>query len=142
VLADCYNSNPPSLAAAVDLLAGLPAGGAKVAVIGTMREMGDSAPALHRRAAEQIAGRVGQGIDLVVATGAFAEAFAPHASALGERLVAVVDPVEAYAAAAGRLGGGDTILLKASRGESLERWLPLLERDFGEGREQGTDNRE
>ncbi|MEW5926707.1 MAG: UDP-N-acetylmuramoyl-tripeptide--D-alanyl-D-alanine ligase [Gemmatimonadota bacterium] len=136
VLADCYNSNPPSLAAAVDLLAGLPAGGAKVAVIGTMREMGDHAPALHRRAAEQIAGRVGRGIDLVVATGEFAGAFAPHAAALGERLVAVVDPVEAYAAASGRLGGGETILLKASRGESLERWLPLLERDFG-GNDRG-----
>jgi UDP-N-acetylmuramyl pentapeptide synthase len=77
----------------------------------------------------------------VVATGEFAGAFAPHAAALGERLVAVVDPVEAYAAAAGRLGGGDTILLKASRGESLERWLPLLERDFGNDRGQVTGDR-
>ncbi|HEX2191166.1 MAG TPA: UDP-N-acetylmuramoyl-tripeptide--D-alanyl-D-alanine ligase [Longimicrobiaceae bacterium] len=135
VLADCYNSNPPSLAAAVELLASLPAGGGKVAVVGTMREMGEHAPALHARAAEQIAARVGRGIDRVVATGEFAGAFAPHAAALGDRLVAVADPVEAYAAAAPLLAPTDTILLKASRGESLERWLPLLERDFGNPRD-------
>jgi len=139
VLADCYNSNPPSLAAAVDLLAGLPAPGPKVAVVGTMREMGEHAPALHLRAAEQIAGRVGKGIDLVVATGEFAGAFAPHASELGDRLVAVEDPVEAFEVAAPRLGGGETILLKASRGESLERWLPLLEREFGPARHGGGE---
>jgi UDP-N-acetylmuramoyl-tripeptide--D-alanyl-D-alanine ligase len=139
VLADCYNSNPPSLAAAVDLLAGLPAEGGKVAVIGTMREMGEQTPAIHRRAAEQIAGQVGRGIDRVVATGEFAAAFAPHAAALGDRLVAVEDPLEAYAAAAPLLRGDETLLLKASRGESLERWLPLLERDFGNGRGQGND---
>ncbi len=139
VLADCYNSNPPSLAAAVDLLAGLPAAGPKVAVVGTMREMGAHAPALHRRAAEQIAGRVGKGIDLVVATGEFAGAFAPLAADLGDRLVAVEDPVEAFEVVAPRLGGGETLLLKASRGESLERWLPLLERDFGPARHGGGE---
>jgi UDP-N-acetylmuramoyl-tripeptide--D-alanyl-D-alanine ligase len=130
VLADCYNANPPSLAAAVELLAALPAEGPKVAVVGTMRELGDLTPELHRRAAEEIAARVGRGVDRVVATGEFARAFAPLAEGLGERLVAREDPLEAYAAAAPLLGGDETILLKASRGEALERWLPLLERDF------------
>lgn len=130
VLADCYNSNPPSLAAAVDLLASLPAGGRKVAVVGTMRELGEQTPELHRSAAQQIATRVGSGVDGVVATGEFAAAFAPLAAELGERLVAVADPLEAYEAAAPLLDGNATILLKASRGESLERWLPLLQRDF------------
>ncbi|HEX7240567.1 MAG TPA: UDP-N-acetylmuramoyl-tripeptide--D-alanyl-D-alanine ligase [Longimicrobiaceae bacterium] len=129
VLADCYNSNPPSLAAAIDTLASLPAEGAKVAVVGTMRELGEQTPALHRRAAEQIAARLGKGIDRVVATGEFAGAFAPLAAELGERLVAVADPLEAYRAAG--LTGSETILLKGSRGEQLERWLPLLERDHG-----------
>ncbi len=131
VLADCYNANPPSTVAAVELLARLPAKGSKVAVLGTMRELGASAELLHRRTAESVAAAAGKGVDVVVATGAFVEAFRPFAHALGNRLVAAADPVEAYRALAPRLEGGEVVLLKGSRGEALERWLPLLERDFG-----------
>lgn len=130
VLADCYNSNPPSLTAAVDILADVPCDGAKVAVVGTMRELGAHAEAIHRRAAEEIAARVGHGIDRVVATGEFVPAFAAVADALGDRLVRVEDPVEAYEAAKPFLLGSETILLKGSRGVQLERWIPLLERDW------------
>ncbi|HEV2129590.1 MAG TPA: UDP-N-acetylmuramoyl-tripeptide--D-alanyl-D-alanine ligase [Longimicrobiaceae bacterium] len=130
VLADCYNANPPSVVAATELLAALPARGTKIAVLGTMREMGAEAAALHRRVAEQVGARVGDGIDRVVATGDFVEAFAPLAAELGERLITSADPVAAYDEVAAMLGGDETILLKASRGEALERWLPLLERDW------------
>jgi UDP-N-acetylmuramoyl-tripeptide--D-alanyl-D-alanine ligase len=132
VLADCYNSNPPSLAAAIDLLASIPAHAPKVAVVGTMREMGAQAEAIHRRAAGEIAERLRSGaIDRVVATGEFVPAFRDLADGFGDRLVVVEDPVEAYAAAAPALRGDETVLLKGSRGVQLERWLPLLERDFG-----------
>lgn len=130
VLADCYNANPPSLSAAIDLLASLPANGGKIAVIGTMRELGRESGALHRRAAAEIAGRVGRGIDRVVATGDFVDAFAPFASELGDRLTASEDPVEAYGAIADTLRGDEMILLKGSRGVALERWLPLLEQQY------------
>jgi UDP-N-acetylmuramoyl-tripeptide--D-alanyl-D-alanine ligase len=30
------------------------------------------------------------------------------------------------------LTGGETILLKGSRGVALERWIPLMERDFAQ----------
>lgn len=126
VLADCYNSNPPSLAAAVDILASLPAEGEKVAVIGTMRELGTQAEAIHRRAADEIAARVGQGIDRVVATGEFVPAFAAHRDALGARLVLADDPMAAFDAFAPTLREGSTILLKGSRGVKLERWLEAL----------------
>jgi UDP-N-acetylmuramoyl-tripeptide--D-alanyl-D-alanine ligase len=132
VLADCYNANPPSVVAATDLLASLPAQGSKLAVLGTMREMGTGSAALHRRVAEQVGARVGDGIDRVVATGDFVEAFVPLAAELGERLIICADPVAAYAEVAETLRGDETILLKASRGEALERWLPLLERDWVE----------
>jgi UDP-N-acetylmuramoyl-tripeptide--D-alanyl-D-alanine ligase len=132
VLADCYNSNPPSLSAAVDLLASLPSGARKVAVIGTMRELGAQAEAIHRRAAQEIAGRLREGaIDRVVATGDFVPAFRALGEGFGDRLVASEDPLEAYEAARPALTGGETLLLKGSRGVQLERWLPLLERDFG-----------
>jgi UDP-N-acetylmuramoyl-tripeptide--D-alanyl-D-alanine ligase len=130
VLADCYNSNPPSVAAAVDLLSTLPAEGPKVAVVGTMRELGAATAEMHSRAAADLAERVGQGVDLIVATGSFVDAFEPFRDRLGERLVAADDPVEAYDAVAPRLTGKEMVLLKGSRGVALERWLPLLERDF------------
>lgn len=128
VLADCYNANPPSTLAAVDLLASLPSTGEKVAVVGTMRELGAHGESLHRSVAENIAGRVGSGIDRVVATGDFVGAFA--GLELGERLIAVEDPLEAYERLRPALKGDETILLKGSRGVALERLIPLLERDF------------
>lgn len=131
VLADCYNSNPPSAAAALELISELPAAGRKVAVLGTMRELGPSADELHRTTAEVAARRLEDGLDLVVATGAFVQAFEGLAGSLGDRLVRCEDPVAAYDAVARSLAGDETILLKGSRGEALERWLPLLERDFG-----------
>lgn len=138
VLADCYNSNPPSLRAAIDLLASIPSEGEKVAVIGTMREMGEHAAELHREAAEAIAARVGRGIDRVVATGDFVPAFEAVDAELGDRLVAAEDPLEAYARVRPLLRGDETILLKGSRGVALERLIPLLERDFGAEARVGT----
>jgi UDP-N-acetylmuramoyl-tripeptide--D-alanyl-D-alanine ligase len=132
VLADCYNSNPPSLRAAVDLVAALPARGRRIVVLGTMREMGEASERVHASSAEEIAARVGSGVEMVVATGAFVPAFAQHAPALGDKLIAREDPLEAYEALRPSLAGTETILLKASRGDELERWLPLLQRDFAE----------
>jgi UDP-N-acetylmuramoyl-tripeptide--D-alanyl-D-alanine ligase len=131
VIADCYNSNPYGLEAAVDLLASLPAEGEKIVVVGTMRELGDRADALHRGSAESLHGRLGQGVDRVVATGAFVDAF--RGLDAGPRLVSETDPIAAFESVAPSLRGDETILLKASRGETLERWLPLLEQRFGAG---------
>jgi UDP-N-acetylmuramoyl-tripeptide--D-alanyl-D-alanine ligase len=133
LLADCYNSNPPSAAASLELLATLPREGPRIAVLGTMRELGAAADELHRRTADAAAERIGTGIDLIVATGAFVAAFEPLADRLGSALVLCSDPVGAYDRTAPSLNGTETILLKASRGEALERWIPLLERDFGGG---------
>ena len=130
VIADCYNANPPSMRAALDLLASVPAQGEKIAVMGTMRELGDHGDRLHRELALHAAGLVGHGIDRVVATGEFVDAFHENHSELGERLVAAEDPLQAYEALRPSLQGGETILLKGSRGVALERWIPLMERDF------------
>jgi UDP-N-acetylmuramoyl-tripeptide--D-alanyl-D-alanine ligase len=115
----------------VELLASIPAnGGAKIAVVGTMRELGDHADELHREAAATIAGLVGNGIDRVVATGDFVAAFHPLREQLGDRLVAAEDPLQAYDELRPHLKGDETILLKGSRGVALERIIPLIERDF------------
>jgi UDP-N-acetylmuramoyl-tripeptide--D-alanyl-D-alanine ligase len=67
----------------------------------------------------------------VVATGAFVPAFRDLGVDRDGRVVAADSPLDAYEQVAGRLGGDEIVLLKASRGEALERWIPLLERDFG-----------
>lgn len=131
VLADCYNANPPSVAAAVELLGALPTAGRRVAVLGSMRELGESSEQLHERSANSFVKMLGDRLDLIVGTGEFVGAFDRHREKHGEHLVLVEDPLEAYERARPLLQETDTILLKASRGDQLERWLPLLERDFG-----------
>lgn len=128
IIADCYNSNPPSLAAAVDLLVSLPAGGDKVVVVGTMRELGAESENLHGEAAAAIRSRVGNGVDRVVATGSFVPAFPEEP---GGRIISEPDPLVAWERLAPLLRGDETILLKASRGEALERLIPLIENHFG-----------
>jgi UDP-N-acetylmuramoyl-tripeptide--D-alanyl-D-alanine ligase len=128
VIADCYNANPASLEAAVELLASFPRRGGRIAVLGSMRELGETSAALHRRVAEVVAGH---DLDLIVATGDFAAAFAPLAATLGDRLLSAEDPLAAYGSLSERMRGEEVVLLKGSRGVALERLLPLLEKDFG-----------
>ena len=47
LLLDCYNANPQSVRAALDLLELIPTGGRRVAVLGTMLELGGRSAALH-----------------------------------------------------------------------------------------------
>lgn len=126
VLADCYNANPPSTRAAIELLATLPAEGEKIAVIGTMRELGEHAGALHREVGALALEKLGHGIDRIVATGDFVATMANGDA----RVIAAEDPLEAYEALRPLLKGDETLLLKGSRGVALERLIPLLERDF------------
>jgi UDP-N-acetylmuramoyl-tripeptide--D-alanyl-D-alanine ligase len=127
VIADCYNANPASVEAAIDLLCSLPRAGARVAVLGSMLEMGPASARIHEEAAHAIASR---NIDVIVATGAFAPAFETHAGMLGERLIRDEDPLRAYERLAGRLNGTELILLKASRGVALERLLARFHEDW------------
>jgi UDP-N-acetylmuramoyl-tripeptide--D-alanyl-D-alanine ligase len=133
ILADCYNSNPPSVAAAIEVLTNIPAEGRKIVVLGTMRELGDSAAILHRRTAEEAVASLRHGVDRIVATGEFVPAFSPMAGEMGDALLSEPDPIAAFELLKPDLRGDEVILLKASRGEELERWLPLLE-DLNLGR--------
>lgn len=124
---DCYNANPQSTAAALDLLATMEPGREKVAILGTMLELGARGPELHGALLERA---MELEIDLVVATGDFARVAANRAP--GGSLLAVADPLLAYEALRERLDGNEVVLLKASRGVALERLIPRFEADFGE----------
>ncbi len=130
VIADCYNSNPGSLDAAVDTLVHMPRRGGRVAVVGSMLELGARSAALHRELARRIADA---DVDLVVATGLFVPAFDPLRDELGDRLIAAEDPMDTLEPLLARLNGDEVVLLKGSRGMELERLLPPLEERFGGG---------
>jgi UDP-N-acetylmuramoyl-tripeptide--D-alanyl-D-alanine ligase len=122
VLVDCYNANPPSVRVALELLASQR--GRKVAVLGSMLELGPASAALHL---ELLRRALSLPLDLVVATGAFGEA---AREVRDERILAAADWESAYTALRNRLGGDEVVLLKASRGVAMEGILPLLAADF------------
>jgi UDP-N-acetylmuramoyl-tripeptide--D-alanyl-D-alanine ligase len=128
VIADCYNANPASTDAAVDLLASMPRRGGRIAVLGSMLELGPESAAIHAESARAIAAR---DLDLIVATGAFVDAFAPLGAQLGARLVLEPDPLAAWAPLERALRGDEVVLLKGSRGVALERLLPRFEEKWG-----------
>jgi UDP-N-acetylmuramoyl-tripeptide--D-alanyl-D-alanine ligase len=128
VIVDCYNSNPASLTAAIDLLSTMPHAGKRIAVIGSMLELGSASAEIHERAAQEIAASKA---DVIVATGAFAGAFERMAQPVADRIIVEEDPIEAYEQLRTRLRGDELILLKGSRGVALERLLPRLAEDLG-----------
>jgi UDP-N-acetylmuramoyl-tripeptide--D-alanyl-D-alanine ligase len=132
LIVDCYNANPQSVRAALDVLLGQVAN-RRVAVLGSMLELGTEADRLHR---EVLASALERDIDLVVATGEFARAADALGVARGADVITAPDWQAAYPQLRERLLGDEIVLLKASRGIALEGILPLLERDFA--RELGS----
>jgi UDP-N-acetylmuramoyl-tripeptide--D-alanyl-D-alanine ligase len=127
VIVDCYNANPQSVRAALDVLEGQGADARRVAVLGTMLELGSESDRLHR---EVLAYALDREVDLVVATGGFAGAADEIGSLDGERVITAAGWSEAYPLLRERRAGDEVVLLKASRGVKLEGILPLLEADF------------
>ena len=120
---DAYNANPASARAALDLLDAVGAGRQRAVVLGTMRELGDGAPALH----DEIARRALAGpFDIVAGIGEFAPAL--EAAGRGDpRVVTAADVDTLWPVLGPRLAADAVILLKASRGVRLERLVPYLE---------------
>ena len=100
----------------------------RVAIIGSMLELGPSSAEIHERSAAEI---VASNADIIIATGAFAGAFERMAQPVSDRVIVEEDPITAYEQLRLRLRGDELILLKGSRGVALERLLPLLSRDLG-----------
>jgi UDP-N-acetylmuramoyl-tripeptide--D-alanyl-D-alanine ligase len=124
IINDAYNSNPGSARAALELLEQAGRGRQRVAVLGSMLEMGAHAPRLHREVA---AAALGAPIEVVAGVGDFAEAL----TALGgdpERVVTAADADELWGRLVSRLRPDAVILLKGSRGVRLERLVaPITE---------------
>jgi len=116
VVNDCYNANPMSMRAALDHLAGSPAE-RRLAILGTMAELGPDSSRFHREIGEHAAAL---GIDVLVTVGeealAFGEGFDGESHA-------VATPEEAGALLEELARPGDRVLVKGSRAVGLERVL-------------------
>jgi UDP-N-acetylmuramoyl-tripeptide--D-alanyl-D-alanine ligase len=126
IINDCYNANPASMKAAIDLLAELACGGRSIAVLGDMLELGPGSEAWHREVGAHLAGR---DVSHVVACGLLGRKLAQGARAAGlpaERVSEVADAAGAATLVRGLVRRGDTVLVKASRGMKLERVVAAL----------------
>ncbi|MGD0723953.1 MAG: UDP-N-acetylmuramoyl-tripeptide--D-alanyl-D-alanine ligase [Spirochaetia bacterium] len=125
VIVDCYNANPDSMASALSFLEALPWKGKKIAVLGGMRELGDSSTAAH----SALGWRLRQtGLDAVFLFGEEMEhAWKAIAGSPAEARGRWTVDLSSLDAQLNRLAApGDLILLKGSRGLELERLLPRL----------------
>lgn len=116
---DCYNANPDSMAAAIDLLSQVSAG-RRILVAGEMAELGDGSIELHREMAES-ARRAG--IDVLIAVGRQADA--TLAAWPGESH-AYGDAAQAADRLPELLHAGDVVLIKGSRASGLEVIAPRI----------------
>ena len=120
VVNDAYNANPDSMRAALDALAVMTVTGRRVAVLGGMLELGDTAPAQHRGVGVVAAHR---GVDLLIGVGDLARGVVDgFDEAGGDASAWVPDTDDAQDLLDRELAPGDVVLLKSSRDAGL-RWL-------------------
>ncbi len=123
ILDDTYNSSPPAVLAALEVLRSLP--GRPVAVLGEMLELGDAHAPSHRAVGQA----AGAGVAELVVVGEGARGIADGAIAAGlapSRIHAVPDRAAAIDALRTVLRPGDVVLVKASRGAALESIVDAL----------------
>jgi UDP-N-acetylmuramoyl-tripeptide--D-alanyl-D-alanine ligase len=121
VINDAYNSNPGSAVAAIEMLASAP-GKQRVAILGTMLELGANSARCHDDVARAA---LASPVTVIAGFGEFAAALQRLAPG-DARVIVATDIDQLWDALRPRLDRNATILLKASRGARLERILPHI----------------
>ncbi len=130
IIEDCYNASPESMRAAADILRTVSEqrdGARRVALLGDMKELGESSPELHKNVGKYFAL---SGLDVLVTAGELAVDIARGAMDVG------MDNVISFANSENRaiiadavhevLHKGDILLVKASRAIGAEKTLDLI----------------
>ncbi len=118
IINDCYNANPDSVMAALSYLETFK--GRRVAILGTMKELGKDSLEAHRMVARFAKGK---SIDFLICVGEYEKEMC---QAFGENCQGYESVEEAMEQVGQWLNPQDTVLLKASRGMAFERFLPKL----------------
>lgn len=123
ILDDCYNANPISMKASIDVLN--MAIGRKVAVLGNMGELGENEKEMHYETGVHAAK---QGIDLVCAIGDLAKEIANGASSEGNTEALWFETkADFLASMKDIIKDGDNILVKASHGMHFPEIVDALQ---------------
>lgn len=121
-LDDAYNANPLSMSAALQVLRDWPEAGRRIAVLGSMKELGSTSEQLHHAVGKEVATSA---LALLVGVGSGGAWIVDGAE--GKLPCQVAEDAQGAAAILeGQLQAGDVVLLKASRSEALERILTHL----------------
>lgn len=118
IIDDCYNANPGSVRAAIEMLASCQ--GKRTLVLGAMLELGERSAAHHR---EIGAFAASVGLDRLVGVG---DALVPAVDAFGTGGHWYADRESAAAALHGELAANDVVLIKGSRSVGMETVLNAL----------------
>lgn len=122
VIDDTYNANPTSMKASLDVL--VKCSGRRVAILGDMRELGDSAPQMHADIGRYAASL---GIERILCVGKASEKMYTGAkSVVPDSAAHFMTQDDLIAALPELVREGDVILVKASRGMYLERTVEVL----------------
>lgn len=119
IINDCYNASPDSMKAALDVLKSRE-GKRKIAILGTMRELGDEASRSHKEVGKYAKDRV----DLLMVCGEhiddFKEGFEKDKIKLYNTKVSLINDLNSI------IKPEDVVLVKASRGEKFEEIVEEL----------------
>ena len=124
LLDDTYNAAPPSVIAALNLLEELE--GRRVAVLGDMLELGEFEERGHR----MVGARAAEVVEELVTVGKRARWIGEEAVRAGlpkSRLTRLKDSQAAVEHLRGRIGAGDVVLIKGSRGVQMDLIVSALE---------------
>jgi UDP-N-acetylmuramoyl-tripeptide--D-alanyl-D-alanine ligase len=126
VINDCYNANPASMKAALQVLADWKPARQRVAVLGDMLELGRETQHMHREV-----GRFAAGLALsrLIVCGDLSREMAAGARQAGmphENLVELPDASSAADLLKKTVRQGDVILVKGSRGMKMEQIVQVL----------------
>jgi len=117
---DCYNSNPLSMASAIDSLKDLNASRRKVIIAGDMFELGEGSPYFHKQVGRQAALAK---VDILVGVGPLSRFIlegAQEEGIGGKSLLHFENSVDAAKALKDILKEGDLVLVKGSRAVKME----------------------
>lgn len=125
IIDDCYNANPVSMKASIDVLSN--ALGRKIAVLGDMFELGDKEKELHYQVGEYIGKK---DIDLVFASGELSKELIRGIKETSntckfkhcEKMESLIEELK------NNIQPGDTVLIKASHGMHYENVVKELSR--------------
>ncbi|MBS0210017.1 MAG: UDP-N-acetylmuramoyl-tripeptide--D-alanyl-D-alanine ligase [Planctomycetes bacterium] len=126
VIDDSYNASPLSMRAGLELLRHDDSPGLRIVACGDMCELGDEAPALHRRFGQEVVTRCGA--DLLVACGPNADHVVNAAQQAGmseQRAIACDSPAGVAEVVRERARPGSVVLLKGSRVMGMETCLKI-----------------